>query len=68
MTERERNGWIPASVGCYWTRDGYCISSISQGDRLGYVLTKDKQTLASFVTWKQAEAVIEQLNAVKRVN
>lgn len=61
MTDREQDGWIPAKVGCYWTRDGYTIGTIAMGDnsKSGYTLTRNRVQLAEFVTWEQAVAMAD---------
>lgn len=48
--DRESHGWLPSIVGCHWTRGDYHVSSISQGTRSGYVVTRNREELASFVS------------------
>lgn len=58
--DRTSRGWLPAAVGCHWTRGEFHISTIAQGDRHGYCVVRDRIVLAEFVTWEQAEALAER--------
>lgn len=46
-----RNGWIPLSVGCHWTKGDFTVSTVQQGRRTGYVLYQNRVKLAEFITW-----------------
>ncbi len=60
-TTREDRGWVPAKVGCHWTRGDYTISTISQGTRSGYIVVRHPgQELASFVSWHEAELIADR--------
>lgn len=59
MEQRERDGWIPASVGCHWTKGAYTISTISRGNRHGYAVYHNRVQLGAFLSWDEAVALTE---------
>lgn len=61
LATRESRGWKPWSVGCHWSRGDYSISTITQGDRSGYVLYRTGgHVIAEFVTWDEAERLADR--------
>jgi hypothetical protein len=50
-------GWTQASVGCHWTRGEFAVSTTQQGRRSGYVVYRNREMLAEFVSWAEVEAI-----------
>lgn len=61
MTANQYEGWTPWRVGCHWSRGPYTVSTIRTGDgsRSGYVLAKDRQIIAEFITWAEVQRLTE---------
>lgn len=47
--------WIPASVGCHWTRGDETISTFVQGTLSGYVLTRYRKEVGRYPTLDAAK-------------
>lgn len=60
--ERQRHGWIPATVGCYWTRGPYRAGTTQTGDgkRSGYVLLCGQEELGEFLSWAEVERLADR--------
>ena len=66
MGERKQNGWQPASVGCHWTRGEFTASTIVCGRDSGYVLIRDRETIAEFISWQEVEQLADRRNQEDR--
>lgn len=60
MTDRERNGWRSAAVGCHWTRGEFHVSTAMCGERSGYTLVRNFERLAEFVSWDEIERLADR--------
>lgn len=49
-----RAGWVKHPIGCHWRRGPYAVSTIwTAGRKAGYILLKDRQVIAEFITWEK---------------
>lgn len=60
MQPNQFEGWVKQRVGCHWDRGPYTVSTITTGDhaRSGYVLVRDRQVLAEFVSWDEVQRLV----------
>lgn len=56
----EARGWLPAKVGCHWSRGDYSISTYSRGREWGYAVYHLSDEPQYFATWAEAEAAADR--------
>jgi len=62
MGEALRDGWARLPIGCHWTKGNYTISTITQPDRIGYVVVRHPGIVLGSVptSWDEARELADE--------